>query len=309
MYFIFQLLRDRNTVESDSIPMVTEQMNDPMAHLAQALPDLPTKLAQAARFMIDNPNQVALDSMRSVSVACGVTSPTMVRLARKIGYDSYDELRADFQKQLLEQGFGPRVAALRASLADEGGGKAGPQIAEVAVRNLKQAQSHLDPAAVVLCAEAIIRAERTFVIGTGSMYWMAGLLKSVAGIAVPGTILTLSGDQTASELVADVGPGDVVLALSFAPYSRQTIEAVAFAKARNAPVFAVTDRRSSPLAALASTVFLAPTDSPHYYPSLVAAFYIVENLLTAIASSRGTATKDRLKAVDDARRLSGAYIF
>ncbi len=289
--------------------MVTAQMKDPMAHLAQALPELPAKLAQAARYMIDNPNQVALESMRTVSAACGVTSPTMVRLARKIGYDSYEDLRADFQKQLLEQGFGPRVTALRSAFGDEGGGKPGAQIAAVAVKNLKQAYGQLDPAAIERCAEAIIQAERTFVIGTGSMYWMAGLLKSVAGIAVPGTILTLSGDLTAGELVADVGPRDVVLAMSFAPYSRQTIEAVAFAKESGASIYAVTDRRSSPLAALAGTVFLAPTDSPHYYPSLVAVFYIVEHLLTAIATSRGTAIEERLRAVDHARRLSGAYIF
>lgn len=82
-------------------------VKNPTKLLADALLELPTKLAKAARYALDNPNRIALDSMRTVSASCGVTSPTMLRLARKVGYENYEEFRADFQHQLLERGFGP----------------------------------------------------------------------------------------------------------------------------------------------------------------------------------------------------------
>ncbi|MCV2867487.1 MurR/RpiR family transcriptional regulator [Defluviimonas sp. WL0002] len=284
-------------------------MNDPIKLLKEALPSLPGKMAKAAGYALDNPDRIALDSMRTISTACGVTSPTMLRLARKIGYASYEDFRSEFQRQLLERGFGPRVNALRSSFSKGAEARLREEIAESANRNLKQTLKLLDPAAVEAFARAVHQAERTFIIGSGSMHWLAGLIKSSGDMAAAGMILASSGDKPATETIASIGPRDVLLALSLAPYARQTVDAAKFARDRGASVYAITDRPSAPLASHADTVFLAPTASPHYYPSLVAVMLVIETLLAAIATAGNAAAQQGLEAVDRARKLSGAYIY
>lgn len=284
-------------------------MQDPMKRLAEAMPLLPGKMARAARYALDNPDRIALDSMRTVSTNCGVASPTMLRLARQVGYASYEEFRSHFQRQLLEQGFSPRVSALRSSFSAGTEGKLGEQIAESAIRNLRQTIKLLDPSAVEAFAQAVHQAERTFVIGSGSMHWLAGLMKSAGSMAVGGMIVASAGDSTATEFIAGIGQGDVLLALSLAPYARQTIDGAKFAREQGATVYGITDRRSSPLANHATTVFLAPTSSPHYYPSLVSVMLVMETLLAAVAAGGNAAAAERLEAVDRARKASGAYLY
>ena len=80
--------------------------------LRNTLPDLPKKLALAARYALDHPDQVALNSMRSIATEVGVTSTTMLRLARQLGYESYDDFRASFQSELVRGVFGTRADAL-----------------------------------------------------------------------------------------------------------------------------------------------------------------------------------------------------
>ena len=54
---------------------------------------LSPQLRRAADFVAANGQEVATRSLRQVSVAAGVTPPTLSRLARALGFDSYEALR------------------------------------------------------------------------------------------------------------------------------------------------------------------------------------------------------------------------
>lgn len=59
---------------------------------------LSPQLRIAARHMVANPEDVALNSMRALAIEAGVKPPTMVRLAQALGFTSYDDLRLPFQE-------------------------------------------------------------------------------------------------------------------------------------------------------------------------------------------------------------------
>src|SRR5690554_1220412 len=76
---------------------------------------LPPKLQRAARFAIDNPRAIALNSMRAVAAEAGLPASAMNRLARHLGFDGYDPLRAIY-REWLSQGrgvFAERATALQ----------------------------------------------------------------------------------------------------------------------------------------------------------------------------------------------------
>ncbi|MGX0977633.1 DNA-binding MurR/RpiR family transcriptional regulator [Roseovarius sp. MBR-51] len=276
--------------------------------LTQALPNLPRKLAVAARYVLDNPERIAVDSMRSVAQACGVAAPTMQRLAQHMGYEGYDGFRQDFQKLLMGRGFGARVDALRNNFQSDSLSKLIAHMTEAAQNNIAEVAAHLDPKEVAAFVAAVRRSGRTYVIGAGSMYWAAGMIEATGRLALPDLVTLPAGTVAASERISTISSSDTVLALGIAPYCAQTIDAMQYARRASASVYAITDRPSSPLAPYADGVFLAPTASPHYFPSAIAVQLVAEILLAACAAASGNATRHRLRQLDEIRRASGVYL-
>jgi DNA-binding MurR/RpiR family transcriptional regulator len=274
--------------------------------LTRALPDLPRKLGLAARYALDNPDRIAFDSMRTVATACDVASPTMLRLARALDYDSYDAFRSEFQQRFVHQGFGNRADALRANVGFDTKDHFSNHIAEAATLNIAQTMERLDYAAVEAFTTSVRNSNRTFILGSGSMHWMAALMESTGQMAIPGLRTDHSGSATMIETIASITAQDTALVLAFAPYARETVVAAAYASEQNAQVFALTDKPSSPLVEHADHVFFAPTESPHYYPSVVSTVVMIEILLSATVAASDAL--ERIRQTELIRNKSGAYL-
>ena len=102
---------------------------------------LPPKMQEAARFIIDHPDEVVVSSMRGIAERSGVQPATFVRLARQLGYSGWPGLKAAFAadmglqtaqygqraKDLASRGTdsrllgGARLGGPTASLRDAGG--------------------------------------------------------------------------------------------------------------------------------------------------------------------------------------------
>ena len=78
--------------------IVTTALQD---HLREISATLPAEMQRAARWVLANPAQVGLWSMRRQAQAVGVSPATMLRLARAAGHDSYEAFRAPFQLSLI----------------------------------------------------------------------------------------------------------------------------------------------------------------------------------------------------------------
>ncbi len=92
--------------------------------LQQKMEGLPPELQRAAHWVAAHPAQVGLWSMRRQAQALGVAPATMLRLARALGYSSYEAFRQPFQQALAgnsgqaQPGLRDRAAALQAAAGD-----------------------------------------------------------------------------------------------------------------------------------------------------------------------------------------------
>ena len=64
------------------------------ATIVEAFETMPPQLQAAARYVLDKPDDVALLSMREQARRAGVPAATMTRLAKRLGLEGYDEVRA-----------------------------------------------------------------------------------------------------------------------------------------------------------------------------------------------------------------------
>ena len=81
-------------------------------------------------------------------------------------------------------------------------------------------------------------------------------------------------------------PGDVLLAITFSPYSEETLTLAADARARGLPVVAMTDRLTSPLVRQASAVLTVPEVDFGAFRSLSATLALAITLAVAVGSAR-----------------------
>jgi DNA-binding MurR/RpiR family transcriptional regulator len=106
---------------------------------------------------------------------------------------------------------------------------------------------------------------------------------------------------------ARLSRGDALIAVSIAPYTRATVEAVEVAEKRGATILALTDSRVSPIARSARHILLFQTSGPSFFSTLIGALALAELLVARLAASGGRAVIARLERTDDALREAGAY--
>jgi DNA-binding MurR/RpiR family transcriptional regulator len=99
--------------------------------------------------------------------------------------------------------------------------------------------------------------------------------------------------------IREAAEGDVLLAISVAPYTRATIEIVHYAQKQGIPIVAVTDSEVSPVARAATASILIETDGPSFFHSMTSAFVVAEILAALIAGRGGDESLRALRRTED----------
>lgn len=206
---------------------------------------------------------------------------TVVRFAQKLGYSGFLELRHALVAQAKRQArFGETLLQAPSEAA-----AALVEVARRDVRNIEQMIQGVDEPLLEAVVARLRQARLRLAIGDGVSALMT---RHLAYLLTQAGLPCLEGSSADfATQVVNLGPGDVVIAISINPYSRETMDAVSFARRRGIPVLAFTDRIRSPLARLAENVLPVPGENLLYSHSL-AAFAVLAH---AIATS--VATRDR----------------
>jgi DNA-binding MurR/RpiR family transcriptional regulator len=282
-------------------------MPNVLDRLAKLLPDLPPKMASAARFALDHPDFIALNSMRSSAANCGVTSPTMLRLARLMNFKNYGDFKTAFQESVVNEGFGDRAKKLTTNKVSSDQQSVLQALTHAAMENMENTLSQNDPDVLRQMAKVLLSARTPYILGLGSMHPIAMFMQVTGRITLPGLQVPRFGEATMVETLGAIGKKDTVLSLSVSPYAKETVEALKFSQKRGARIMVITDRRSSPMLKYADLHLLTPTSSPHYYPSFVGVVAVVEALLASVVAEGGDSILDRIAEIERLRERSGAY--
>ncbi|MEI2401023.1 MurR/RpiR family transcriptional regulator, partial [Paenibacillus phytohabitans] len=82
-------------------------------------------------------------------------------------------------------------------------------------------------------------------------------------------------------------------------YTKNTIDAVSFAKDRGANVIAITDTMFSPLIPYADITLCSPSEMPSYIDSFVAPLSLVNALLTAVGRKKRAEIEKHLTNLEE----------
>lgn len=272
---------------------IVDQLSDEFARLSP-------QLQRAALVVLENPSDVAIDSMRTLAQRAEVSPPTMLRLAQRLGFDSYEAFRDVFKQSVTRSGYGLRADDLRKTTKHQG---IAALVEATTIAARQGAERFQDPGfarTLERVADIVISARKTFVVASGASFGQAVSFQYVCRMALPSVELASGlGVRSVGE-VAFAANGDAVLAVSTAPYARATIETAEFARKRGAKIAAVTDSRASPVARFSDAAIIIDTHSPHYFPSMISLNATLEMLSAVIAVKCG---KAGVSAISDYERV------
>lgn len=260
--------------------------------------ELSPRLRKAARFAIDNPEEIAVHSMRSIAKRAGVHHNAMLRLARMLDFQTYDEFRDEFRNIVTTSGrqtdWLHRARTIR---ADHPGGPDGDFVQQYVVQetaNLEQTFGEQTMADLAKAASLIEDSRRMYVVGLRSMfpvaYYFHYVCRMFAGKSV---LLTGLGGSFADDL-RNVEESDVVVVFSYQPYTKDAVKAVRFARSRGAKIVAITDSLVSPVITAECIAFIVNNNSKSLFPTLLPAFALAQVLATLLVSQ---GSEDTLAAI------------
>lgn len=282
-------------------------MDQLIDQLAQEYTSLSPGLQRAALTILDNPGDVAVDSMRTMASKAHVSPPTMLRLAQRLGFENYESFRDVFKRNFARSNYGARASSLRQAT----GNKGTPGLIDATVAAAEKGMERFHDSAFVRdidrIADILINSERSYVIASGASFGQAVSFQYVCQMALPTLELTGKLGLRSVDEMAFVKPGDAVLAITTSPYARTTVDAGIYAKSKGAKVTAVTDSRASPLGRIADAAVIIDTLSPHYFPSMMSLNITLEILSATIAVKRGDAGIGAISDYEGALRANRYY--
>ncbi|MDO5545933.1 MAG: MurR/RpiR family transcriptional regulator [Eubacteriales bacterium] len=252
--------------------------------------------AQAADYIIDHLDTIGLCTSREVASAVGVSDTSVIRLIRKLGFDSYTQFRNAMNSRISSQ-YQREPSEKRQGEADSGRGMV-DALSGMIFENLRRTFQRLDDATIHQIVDVLLQSRHKYIAGfhttSGCAQYMATRLVKL----LPHVIPVVNADSSSVEAILDIGPEDCLVVYSFLRYSRINAPLMKLAKQNGARVILVTDRVSSPLARKADIVLLTPIASADQSYSYAAPLAVSEIILMKLIARSGTDGEARMHRVE-----------
>ena len=271
--------------------------------------EMSPELRKAARYVLDNPNDVGVSSIREIAEAAKVKPNSFVRMARAVGFEGYEDFRAPFREAIRSGGetFPDRARWLQ-SIAE--GGRHGSLFTEMAattLANVEQTFANTSSEQIKAAADRIVEARRTYVVGVGLLHPLAQQFAYLARMAVDSIVAVPRDGSLLIDDILRAGPEDVVLAMTFEPYRNEVIEAVRCAREQGARVIVLTDGWGAPVVPFADQAFVMPTETPQFFTSSVAVSAFLETLMAFVVADADKQVIASIEKFHRRRQELGVY--
>jgi DNA-binding MurR/RpiR family transcriptional regulator len=269
--------------------------------IAAAMPTMSAQLQAAAQFVLANPQDVALLSMREMARRADLQPATMTRLAQHLGFVGYEELRELHAAALRRgnRGFAEKVEVQAAQQKLKGD----QALAADLLDNLRVQITQLERPDMletyVRAAGMLLNARRVFCLGLRASHAIAWHLHYVLSLIGDRAMLLDGIGGTGPDGLRHAQDGDVLFVVSVQPYTGATVDLANYAAERNVKILALTDQATAPLAALATETIIVPTDSPSFFHTMAPAFLIAEILAALVAGRDGDESLKALQQTDN----------
>ena len=287
----------------------TNVSNTILERLAEELPELTPEARKAATYVLENPRDVGVSTVREIAEAANVKPNTVVRMARQVGFEGYEDFRHPFREAIRAGAadFPDRARWLQDIRKTGDLGELYADMVRQTLRNIEETFAGISTDQLEAAATAIWNSRNVYVLGVGIHNSNA---RNFTYLASTGMVQIHAIPRPGSTPVDDLAwadERDVLIAITCKPFRAEVVEAVGIAKEQGLTVVALSDTPASPILREADHGFHVAIETPQFFPSSSSVIALLETLLSFVVAVASDEIPDRVAKFHKRRHELGLY--
>lgn len=258
------------------------------AKLVEISDKLPKKLRLCADYIAKNTEKIAFFTVVDLAEAAAVQPSALIRFCQIMGYSGYTQMQRVFRDGYTQRwpDYSTRLEKLRA-IGDDSPSALLADFVDAGRSSLEKLASSIEPDLLESAVSALTNGRMIHIIGLGrafpvSTYFSYALQKMDIPAMLHGKVGNLDQRQA-------IRSGDVLFSITFADYSRETLDLSEFAIAQGNQVVAITDALNSPLHAMGALALTVSESDVESFRVLSAPLSLAITLAVSVGARRNSA--------------------
>lgn len=276
---------------SNSDETVKTLMREQMAHLTLSERHLVSVLMQ------DYPI-AGLQSITELAKAAQVSTPTVVRMARKLGFDGFTAMQEALRGEISDQIKKPMSKLDEISIEDLQAHNL-YRFASAVFRNLHSTLDRVDQAdfdqAAALLADP---ARQIFIEGGRITRSNADYLFNHLQIIRSGVTALGRSPSVWPQYLLDMNAASVLVLFDIRRYESDLLKLAKLAKERGCAIVLFTDQWGSPIGQLADHVFNGMVEAPSSWDSTIALMLLIEAMIAEVQTRMADESRARIEELE-----------
>ena len=239
---------------------------------------------QLVNTLLANYPVAGLSSITELARTANVSTPTVLRTAKKLGFSGFPDFQATLRKELAAQLSTPIVKHDRWA----SGAPATHilnQFAAAVTDNLRRSLRHLDHREFDRIAGLIAERERAVhILGGRITHSLASYLFIHLQVVRDAVWLLPQSQSLWPQHALSMREGDVLVVFDVRRYESRLYELAELAKARGLVIVLLTDQWMSPIASLAAHALPLRIEVPSSWDSNIVPLFVIEALIAAVVN-------------------------
>ena len=278
-------------------------------HLAGELSDLTPEARKAAIYVLENPRDVGVSTVREIAEAANVKPNTVVRMARQVGFEGYEDFREPFRDAIRKGAIGfPDRARWLQDISKSGDlGDLYADMVRDVMTNIEDTFAGISAEDLKTTAKAIWKARRVFTLGVGVNNSIARNFTYLASTGMTEFHAIPRPGSTPVDDLAWADHKDILIALTCKPYRTEVVEAVKIAREQGIVIVALSDSPASPIIRMADHGFVVSVEAPRFLQKTASIIALLETLLSFVIAVASDEIPQRVDTFHKRRHQLGLY--
>ncbi|MEC5162630.1 MULTISPECIES: MurR/RpiR family transcriptional regulator [unclassified Janthinobacterium] len=260
-----------------------------MQHIADEYDALSRQLKVIAQYVEKHRASLMLERISDIAGACDVQPSAIVRFAQRFGYSGFSEMQDVFRQAYTEQAsatpnYQQRIRKLIDTRDDKiSVGDMTREFVGASRDGLDDLAAGLDDAQLEAAVTLLQKADNIYVVGVRRSFPIASYIAYALEHTAKRVHLVSGLGGMHREQMRSIRGGDVAIAISFAPYGKETQQCARLAHDNGAKVLVITDSKLAPLARTADALLTVTEGSAFAFRSLTSTICLCQALFIALA--------------------------
>lgn len=251
-----------------------------------------------SQFYVSNLDSAAFYNLEEAAAKAGVSTTTIIRFARSLGYNGFSEMQRAIQHTLINKVRLPeRLTSLEANLKAENSLLS--RSMEIDLENITKTFAGINPDTLDLVCDKIISAETVYILGLRSSFALSHYLTSRLAQIRPRVRMIEASGMLFPEDFGGCSEKDLCVAFLFPRFTKTTSNLLLWIRKNHVPVVLFTSTHYESLSNYGDIFVPCYIKSASFKNSFVAPISLINFISAEVATKNSSCAEDTMKKTEE----------